>query len=70
MLRVLELAWMAVAIVTGLVTVYLLLTKQFSESIFMIICATIALVMYFVRRKQRIRYDVSRNKEEDESHYH
>ena len=69
MLRILELAWMAVAILTGLVTAYLLLTKQFSESIFMIICSTIASVMYFVRRKQRIRYDVFRNKEQDESLY-
>ena len=70
MLRILEIAWMSIAIITGLVTVYLLLTRQFSESVFMVICATIAMVMYFVRRKQRIRYDVYRNKQEDESHYH
>jgi len=70
MLRILEKAWMAVAILTGLVTAYLLVTQQFSESIFMIICSAIASVMYFVRRKQRIRYDVYRNKEQDESLYH
>ena len=70
MLRFLEIAWLAVAVVTGLVTCYLLLTRQFSESLFMIICSAIALTMYFVRRRQRIRYDVFRNKEKDESHYH
>ena len=70
MLRILELAWMAIAIVTGLVTLYLLITQQFSEAIFMIICSTIAGVMYFVRRKQRIRYDSLRSKEQDESLYH
>jgi hypothetical protein len=70
MLRILEISWMAVAIITGLVTAWLLVTSQFSESIFMIICSSIACVMYFVRRKQRIRYDVYKNKEEDNSHYH
>ena len=70
MLRILELAWMAVAIITGGVTTYLLLTRQFSESLFMVICSAIALIMYFVRRKQRIRYDVFRSREKDDSHYH
>ena len=70
MLRILELAWMAIAIITGLVTAYLLITKQFSEAIFMLICSSVACVMYFVRRKQRIRYDTLRSKEQDESRYH
>jgi uncharacterized membrane protein YfcA len=70
MLRILEIAWMVIAMTTGLVAGYLMLIKQFSESIFMIICTTIALVMYTVRRRQRIRYDLHTRKQEDDSRYH
>jgi len=70
MLRILEIAWMIIAVTTGLVSGYLLLIRQFSESIFMIICTTIALVMYAIRRRQRIRYDVHVRKQEDDSRYH
>jgi len=70
MLRILEIAWMGIAITTVLVCVYLLATNQVSEAMFMLICASISGVMYAVRRKQRIRYDAYKSKEEDESHYH
>ena len=70
MLRILEIAWMVIAVITALITGYLLLIRQFSESIFMVICTTIALVMYGVRRRQRIRYDVHLRNQEEDSRYH
>ena len=70
MMRILEIALMVIALITALITGYLLLIRQFSESIFMVICTTIALVMYGVRRRQRIRYDVHLRKQEDDSRYH
>ena len=58
-LRILELSWLTIAIVSIFIGAYVYNTQGFGEAKWFFIFTLVAGVMYAVRRKQRISY--SRN---------
>jgi hypothetical protein len=54
MLRILEIAWLLLAITGALFALYKLFTEGLSEALFPMIFTIISTVFFFIRRKQRI----------------
>jgi len=70
MLRILEIAWLCIAIGTLCISCWQFFTDDESSALFMLFGTGIASIMYIVRRKQRIKMDEHRHKEEDTARYH
>jgi len=66
MLRILETAWASISVVTLMIAVYKLFV-DWQSAVYMFIFAAISIVMYTVRRKQRIRYEQD---EREKAKYH
>ena len=62
-LRILEIAWLSIAICLLVVALYQIFSEDFATAIFMLIGTTIAFGMYFIRKKQRIKMDQQREKD-------
>ena len=54
MLKILELAWLAIAIISGVVAAYQFFAEGWTSAVWMGVITGVAIVMYRVRRKQRI----------------
>ena len=55
-LRILELSWLAIAVISMLIGAYVYNTQGFGEAKWFFIFTLVAGIMYSVRRKQRIAY--------------
>lgn len=65
MLRILEMAWLAIAVVSCAISGYQFFEEGWRSAGFMLVITTIAAVMYTIRRRQRIHFE-SINKENAE----
>lgn len=54
MLRILEISWLIIAILSVAMGTYKCITHGFDEAIFIFLISVVAVAFYFVRRKQRI----------------
>jgi hypothetical protein len=72
MLRILEIAWLWIAIVFFGIAVFQYFSDGFRESLFMMIATLIAAMMYWVRKRTRIRFDKHHHAQQQQSgvHYH
>ncbi len=64
MLRILELSWLTVVLISAGFGAYKTWTDGFVESLYIFLCTIIALLFYMKDRKQRIAME--RQKEQDE----
>lgn len=62
MLRILELAWLVIAILAAIIAVYQSKVLGLENSWYFFIFTFVAAVMYTIRRRQRIKHEKS-NKE-------
>jgi LPXTG-motif cell wall-anchored protein len=69
MLRILEIAWLCVAIATFCTALFQYFTGEESWW-FLLIGTVIATAMFLVRRKQRIKMDDYTRKQQDTARYH
>lgn len=69
MLRILEIAWLCVAIATFCAAMFQLFTEEESWW-FLLIGTAIATAMYMVRRKQRMKMEDYIRKQQDTARYH
>ena len=66
MLKILETAWAGISVVTMMIAVYKLFV-DWQSAIWMFFITAIAMAMYTVRRKQRIRFEQD---EREKAKYH
>lgn len=57
-------SWLMIAISTGLISAYQFFTDGWKAAIWMLAITGVALLMYTVRKKQRIRMDQHKQKHE------
>lgn len=69
MLRILEIAWLCVAIATFGASLFQFFTGEESWW-FLLVGTAIAVTMYFVRKKQRIKMEEYSRKQQDTGRYH
>ena len=69
MLRILEIAWLCVAIATFCAALFQLFTGEESWW-FLLIGTAIAATMYLVRKKQRMKMEEYARKQQDAARYH
>lgn len=72
MIRILEICWLIITIVTAVVAAFQLFEDGVQSALWMFIVSAIAFTMYMVRRKQRIRMNEQlRQQQHDEAaRYH
>ncbi|HET6243464.1 MAG: hypothetical protein H0V01_07955 [Bacteroidetes bacterium] len=56
-IRILELAWLIIAIAGAVLGIYKFANEGLSEAIYFFIFTFVAAVFYYIRRKQRIRME-------------
>lgn len=61
MLRILEMAWLAIALVSGAVAGYQFFAQGWLSASWMLVVTVISVAMYGVRRKQRIHSESDEN---------
>ncbi len=61
MLRILEISWLSVFIFGIAFAAFKALTESFSSAVYVLFVSFIALVLYLIRRKQRILMDRQNN---------
>lgn len=57
MIRILELAWLGISLISGALSVFQFVTDGWEPALWMLMVTGIAVIMYRVRRKQRIKYE-------------
>jgi membrane protein implicated in regulation of membrane protease activity len=57
MIRTLELAWLGIAILSAVLSVIQFVIDGWEPALWMLVVCAIALVMFRVRRSQRIKYE-------------
>ena len=67
MLKTLEIAWLCITVVTCMIAVFQFFRDGWQSSLWMIGVSTFAVVMFSVRRRQRIRFE---HKNQDMMKYH
>lgn len=67
MIRILEISWMIIAALTAVIAVYQFFVEGWQSAIWMFGVTAIALVMYGIRHKQRIRFE---KQDRDAAKYH
>lgn len=65
MLRILEIAWLCITVLSLIIAVYQFFREGWQSAIWMLVVTFVALIMYTIRKKQRIRY-----KQKDEKEYY
>jgi hypothetical protein len=65
MLRILEMAWLAIALVSCAISGYQFFEEGWRSAGFMLVITSVAGVMYSIRRRQRINFEAV-NKENAE----
>lgn len=63
MIRTLELAWLGIAIISAALAIIQFVTDGWQPALWMLFVCSIAVVMYRIRRSQRIRYQTKGEKE-------
>jgi hypothetical protein len=63
MLRTLEIAWLCITILSLGIAIYQFFKEGWESALWMLFITLVALVMFTIRRKQRIRYDTKDEKE-------
>ena len=69
MLRILEMSWLIISVSTGMISAYQFFTDGWQSAIWMLAITGVALLMYTVRKKQRIRME-QYQKEKEAKQYH
>ncbi|MFM8433092.1 MAG: hypothetical protein ACKOA1_09870 [Bacteroidota bacterium] len=54
MIRILEMAWLAIAILSGAISAFQFFVDGWQSALWMIFITAVAAVMYIIRRRQRI----------------
>ncbi|MGI8892931.1 MAG: hypothetical protein ACR2GN_05665 [Bacteroidia bacterium] len=62
MLRILEMAWLIIAIGSLIFGIWKTMEEGLSESVWFFIFTLIAAIMYTIRRRQRISFDKQKGK--------
>jgi hypothetical protein len=57
MIRTLELAWLGIAILSAALSVIQFIIDGWEPAVWMLVVCGIAVIMFRVRRKQRIKYE-------------
>ncbi len=63
MLRTLEIAWLCITVLSLMIAVYQFFKEGWESALWMLFVTLIAVVMYTIRKKQRIRYEQKDEKE-------
>ncbi len=66
MLRTLEIAWLCITILSVGIAVYQFFNEGWESALWMLFVTLVSVVMFSIRRKQRIRYE---NKDEKELYH-
>ncbi len=66
MLRTLEIAWLCITILSVGIAVYQFFKEGWESALWMLFVTLVSVVMFSIRRKQRIRYE---NKDEKELYH-
>ncbi|MBK6444852.1 MAG: hypothetical protein IPG90_01560 [Bacteroidetes bacterium] len=69
MLRILEISWLLISVATGTISAYQFVTDGWQAAIWMLAITGVALLMYTVRKKQRVRME-QHQREQDGTKYH
>jgi fatty acid desaturase len=67
MIRILEIAWLIIAIGTAVIAVYQFIAEGWQSAIWMLMVTLVSMVMYTIRHRQRIRFE---KHDQDEAKYH
>ena len=67
MIRILEISWLIIAFITAMIAVYQFFTEGWESAVWMLGITLIAVVMYNIRHRQRIRFE---KKDRDTAKYH
>lgn len=71
MLRILEIAWLGIALTSAGIAVYQFINDGSESAIWMLFVTVVAGIMYTIRHRQRIRFEAGRQQPPDEnSRYH
>jgi hypothetical protein len=71
MLRILELAWLGIALVSACITVYQFINDGSESAVWMLFVTVVSGIMYSIRHRQRVRYEAGQQSPPDEeSRYH
>jgi hypothetical protein len=63
MLRTLEIAWLCITVLSLVIAIYQFFKEGWESALWMLFVTLIAVVMYTIRRKQRMRYEQKDEKE-------
>ena len=66
MLRTLEIAWLCITILSVGIAVYQFFNEGWESALWMLFVTLVSVVMFSIRRKQRMRYE---NKDEKELYH-
>lgn len=71
MLRILELAWLGIALISAGIASYQFINEGSESAIWMLFVTVVAGIMYSIRHRQRIRFEAEQRAPRDEdSRYH
>ncbi len=72
MIRILEIAWLVITLVTAATAVWQFFDEGIQSAMWMLVVSAAAFAMYMVRKKQRIRNDLQHQEQQQEetARYH
>ncbi len=72
MLRILEIAWLGIALASAGIAVYQFINDGSESAVWMLFVTVVSGIMYTIRHRQRVRYDLGREQtqQDEESRYH
>ena len=71
MIKILEIAWLVLTILTAVIAAVQLVQDGIQSAVWMFVVSCAAFTMYMVRKKQRIRIDQQQQQHQDETtRYH
>jgi len=72
MIRILEIAWLVITVVTTAVAAWQLINEGIQSALWMFIVSAVAFLMYMIRRKQRIRMErqLQQQRQDEAGRYH
>ncbi len=72
MIRILEIAWLIITLVTMATASWQLVDEGFQSALWMFIVSVVAFLMFMIRRKQRIRMrrQLEQQQQDETARYH
>ena len=72
MIRILEIAWLVITVITAATAVWQFFAEGIQSAMWMLVVSAVACGMYLVRKKQRIRNDLQQEQQQQEetARYH